>query len=63
MGWEVIKMNAKMKSCFEPHILMHSLFGLGLGILLVSLMPQLAVWWLGVGLMVVGIILDAMRKA
>lgn len=51
-----------MKSCFTPHVMMHSLFGLGLGIFLVNIMPGLNLWWLGVGLMVVAFILDAMRK-
>ena len=55
-------MNAKMKSCFTPHVMMHSLFGLGLGIFLVALVPSLSLWWLGVILMVVATALDAMRK-
>jgi len=55
-------MNDKMKECFTPHALMHSLFGLGLGIFLVSLMPVLAIMWLGIGCMVVAIVLDMMRK-
>lgn len=55
-------MNANIKECFTPHVLMHSLFGLGLGLLLVSFMPSLANLWLGVGLMVVATVLDMMRK-
>lgn len=55
-------MNVKMKACFTPHVMMHSLFGLGLGIFLVSLIPSLNILWLGVGLMVVAVLLDAMRK-
>ncbi len=55
-------MDKKMKECFAPHTLMHSLFGLGLGILLVSLFPSLALLWLGLVLMVVAIALDYMRK-
>lgn len=55
-------MNEKMKSCFTPHVMMHGLFGLGLGILLVSLFPSLAMAWLGVALIVVGVVLDMMRK-
>ncbi len=55
-------MNAKMKDCFTPHAMMHSLFGLGLGILLVSLIPSLQMAWLGLVLMVVAFALDAMRK-
>lgn len=57
-----MKMDAKMKSCFTPHVIMHSLFGLGLGVLIVSLFPSLAMWWIGVVLMVVAIVLDMMRK-
>ncbi len=52
-----------MKECFKPHILMHSLFGLGLGFLLVALVPSLGMAWLGLALMVVAIVLDMMRKA
>jgi len=55
-------MNAKTKACFTPHVMMHSLFALGLGILLVSLMPSLGMWWLGLLLMVVGFLWDSMRK-
>lgn len=56
-------MNKKVKSCFTGHIAMHSLFGLGLGILLASLSQSLAVWWLGIGLMAAAIVADSMRKA
>lgn len=55
-------MNAKMKDCFTPHAMMHSLFGLGLGLLLAALIPSLAMVWLGLVLMVVAIVLDYMRK-
>ncbi len=41
---------------------MHSLFGLGLGILLVALIPGLQLVWLGIVLMVVAVVLDMMRK-
>lgn len=57
-----MKMSEKVKSCFTPHIYMHSLFGLGLGVLIVSLFPGLAMWWLGVLLMVVATVWDMMRK-
>ncbi len=56
------KNNDKMNSCFTPHVVMHSLFGLGLGLLLVSLFPSLANLWLGVVLMVVAVLADSMRK-
>ena len=55
-------MNAKMQSCFTVHVMMHSLFGLGLGLLLASLIPGLAMWWLGLLLMAVVVIWDSMRK-
>lgn len=55
-------MNDKMKECFTPHAMMHSLFGLGLGITLVMLIPSLGNLWFGVGLMVVATVLDYMRK-
>lgn len=42
---------------------MHALFGLGLGLLLVSYVPTLANLWIGVGLMAVAVVLDMMRKS
>ena len=55
-------MTEKMKSCFAPHVLMHSLFGLGLGLLLATWFAGLRVIWLAVVLMVVSVVLDMMRK-
>lgn len=55
-------MNAKIKSCFTPHVIMHSLFGLGLGLLLSALIPSLANVWLGIIIIVVALGLDLMRK-
>ena len=55
-------MNAKMKDCFTPHAMMHSLFGLGLGLLLAGLSLTLANPLLGLIVMVVAIVLDMMRK-
>lgn len=55
-------MKDMMKDCFAPHQLMHSLFGLGLGILAVTIFPGLAIAWLGIVIMVVAIALDYMRK-
>jgi hypothetical protein len=52
----------KMKSCFTPHIMMHSLFGLGLGVLLAAAVPGLRTVWLGVAVMAVALVLDATRK-
>ena len=56
-------MNGKMKECFTPHAMMHNLFGIGLGILLVALIPALNNLWLGVGLIAVALVVDSMRKA
>ena len=56
-------MDKKMKACFTPHVMMHSLFGLGLGILLVALVPSLAVVWLGLLLLVIAVVADYTRKA
>lgn len=55
-------MNSKMKACFSPHVMMHSLFGLGLGIVLASLFVVLDRVWLGLGLMAVAVVLDSVRK-
>lgn len=55
-------MNAKMKSCFESHTMMHSLFGLGLGLLLAAVVPQLSSVVIGLVVMVVAVVLDTMRK-
>lgn len=52
-----------MKDCFTPHVLMHSLFGLGLGIVLINLIPSLNMIWLGAVLMLVAVVLDYMRKS
>ena len=52
----------KMSECFAPHAMMHSLFGLGLGMALVALVPSLNSLMLGVAVMVVAMVLDAMRK-
>jgi len=42
--------------------MMHSLIGLGLGFLLAAIVPGLANFWLGVLLVVVGVVWDMMRK-
>ncbi len=55
-------MNAKMKQCFTPHVIMHALFGLGLGILLATIVPSLQNVWVGVVIMVFAVVLDMMRK-
>jgi hypothetical protein len=56
-------MDAKMKSCFTPHVLMHNLFGLGLGILVSAVIPGLRSWLLGLVLMAVAVVLDYTRKS
>lgn len=56
-------MNAKMKSCFTPHVMMHSLFGVGIGLIIADLWSSTAKWWIGVIILVVATILDMMRKA
>ncbi len=55
-------MNAKMKECFTPHALMHSLAGFGIALILASFIPGLANLWLGVIILVVGMAWDMMRK-
>lgn len=55
-------MNSKIKSCFTPHTLMHSLFGLGLGIVLVNFIPSLNSLWIGAVLIVIAFAFDVMRK-
>jgi hypothetical protein len=55
-------MNAKMKECFTPHAMSHTLLGVGLGLVLVSLLPSLGNLTLGVVLVVTSLVLDMMRK-
>ncbi len=55
-------MNEKVKECFTPHVMMHSLFGLGLGLTLAALIPGLASVLLGVIMMVAATALDYSRK-
>ncbi len=59
----MMKMDAKMKSCFTPHVMMHSLFGLGLGLIIAALLPGLPLVWIGLVLIVVAIVADTMRKS
>jgi hypothetical protein len=54
-------LNAKMKECFTPHVMMHSLFGLGLGLLLSAIVPGLSSVVLGAVIMAAAVVLDAMR--
>lgn len=52
-----MKIDKMMKECMKPHALLHSLAGVGLGLVLVGLMPSLAAsaMMLGLVLVVVGI--------
>lgn len=56
-----MKINKKMQACFAPHILMHSLFGLGLGIFLAGFFGINNIW-LGIILMIASIVWDSMRR-
>jgi hypothetical protein len=56
-------MNGKMKDCFTPHAIMHSLIGFGLGLLVGAIFAQML--WLGiiaVVIVIVGTAWDMMRK-
>lgn len=55
-------MNAKMKECFTPHALMHSLTGAGVGIIVANLIPAINSLMVGVIILVIGIAFDMMRK-
>ncbi len=57
-------MKMDMKGCFTSHALLHSLAGLGVGLILVSLMPSLVAnaLMLGVVAIVVAIVGDMMVK-
>ncbi len=55
-------MNGKTNDFFTPHALMHDLLGLGVGILIVALIPSLTNFWLGVVVIVVALVLDIARK-
>ncbi len=55
-------MDKKMKECMKPHALMHSLAGLGVGLILVSLIPALVAnaMMLGLVVLVVAVVGDFM---
>ncbi len=55
-------MNSKIKECFAPHALYHSLFGLGLGLLIAYFFSSVVNIWLAVILMVIAVVLDYFRK-
>jgi predicted Na+-dependent transporter len=51
-----------MKQCMNRHIFMHSLFGLGVGLILTDIWPGLAKWWLGLILLILSFGLHPMPK-
>ena len=54
-------MNSMMKECMKPHALMHSVMGLGLGLVLANVFPDLVGQmglWVGVGLLVLAMVGD-----
>ncbi len=55
-------MKGKMSECFKPHVLMHSMFGLGLGLILATWFTGLRSAWLGLVIIVVATVLDVRRK-
>ena len=55
-------MDKKIKECLSPHALMHTLTGLGLGLLVAALVPSLAVWWIGAAVVAVAVVLEMTRK-
>ena len=52
-------MKMDFKRCFTPHALLHNLFGIGIGLILVALMPGLAANGLTLGIVVVVVALVA----
>ena len=52
-------MKMDLKRCFTPHALLHNLFGIGLGLILVNLVPGLAASGLMLGIVVVVVALVA----
>lgn len=51
-------MDNMMKECMKPHALAHGITGLGVGLLAAHFWPGLAGLWVGVGVLVLGIIVD-----
>lgn len=54
-------MKLDFKRCFTPHALLHNLMGLGIGLILVALMPTLVAnaLMLGILAVVAAMVLDA----
>lgn len=55
-------MDKMMKDCMTPHAIYHTIIGIGLGIILVSLVPSVGGLVIGVVVVVVGGALDMMMK-
>ena len=55
-------MDKKLKECMKPHVLMHNLAGLGVGLILVNFIPTLVdnALMLGVLVLVVAVVGDFM---
>lgn len=55
-------MDKKLKECMKPHALAHSVSGLGVGLILVALVPSLVgnALMLGIIVLVAGIVFDFM---
>ena len=46
-------MDKKIKACMKPHALAHSVAGLGVGLILVALVPSIAAMALKLGIIVI----------
>ena len=55
-------MNKNTKDCFSKHMMIHSLTGAGVGIIVANIITPLNSIMVGLILLVVGIILDMVRK-
>ena len=57
-------MDKMMKKCLEPHALLHSLTGIGLGMVILGLVPSLVAnaMMYGIVLIVVGVVGEFMMK-
>ncbi len=52
-----------MKECTKPHALVHSLAGLGVGLIVAALAPNLATVMYGIIVVVVAVVLDYMVQS
>jgi len=60
-----MKAKSKTAACFTPHVMMHSIFAFGLGLVVATLVvgSHWELLWIGFAAMVVAIVFDATRKA